>query len=97
MAAIAAMEAYMKNKEENNIINEEQLDAVSGGASQNRYDPARCNPERSWRTTYECVGFLSSVYCDHYTRTYLDRVNRYWHKCAMGCFDYEGTNDGQPY
>ena len=79
-------------------LTEEDLDAVSGGWTQNRYDPAVCKPELG-RTRYECLGFL--CWCDH-LRVENDvgtigggtKLSRYI--CDMGAFNYIGGNAGQP-
>ena len=94
-----------QNKEtqmnENKMLDEEKLEDVSGGYSQNRYDPNVC-PTLN-RTRYECVGFFSSNWCDHYRQVFLrviegtpgiSTIDIYHHKCAMGAFDYEGELSG---
>ena len=78
----------------------EDLDTVSGGNSQNRYDPNVC-PNLT-RTRYECVGFMSWCYCDHYRMEYVKSIgglgrNVHQHICGMGAFNYEGLNNGEPY
>ena len=92
------------SQEEKKILNKDQLEAASGGASQNRYDPNRCNG--ATRSMYECVGLLGAVNCDHFQSIATGRGTKasighpsmeiYRHKCAMGCFNYEGTRDGSP-
>ena len=81
---------------------EEDLDAVAGGGTENRYDPEVCNPNTNYnRTHYNCVGFMGWTWCDHYSRTfvrgghYVGGVHR--HKCAMGMFDYEADAAGDRY
>ena len=70
---------------------EEDLDVVSGGATQNRWDPKVCNNYN--RTHYNCVGFYSATWCDHYSAKNLSH-GKYHHVCSMGRFDYVGTLDG---
>jgi len=68
---------------------EEDLEAVAGG-TQNRYDPTKCRQYKE--ASYDCVGFLSLVWCDHYRRNFVrreDHLTVYWHLCAHGCFCYE--------
>jgi hypothetical protein len=83
-------------------LSEKDLDAVAGGWSQNRYDPNVCKASLG-RTRYECVGYLSSCWCDHYSMDGLSKRCPYTnapifrHKCAMGAFDYEGYVEGYPY
>ncbi|MCL2010654.1 MAG: Nif11-like leader peptide family natural product precursor [Synergistaceae bacterium] len=75
-------------------LKEEELEAVAGGSpTQNRWDPVRCG--QATRTIYECVGFIKSVYCDHY-RVVVLAPPTYQHSCAMGRFDYKGYHDGEP-
>jgi len=83
-------------------LKEDQLDNVSGGATENRHDPKVC-PNLT-RTRYECVGFLQATPCDHLKRTKVkdmsgdyatyDRTNVYRIVCAMGSFDYIGYGTG---
>ena len=76
-------------------LNEEDLDAVSGGgATQNRYDAKICHG--LIRARYECTGFLWLCWCDHYRKEYIEHKTTDKHyvyniKCAMGCFAYEDT------
>ena len=98
-----------KNKEiqmnENKTLGEEHLEAVSGGATQNRYDPKVC-PALS-RTRYECVGLFQSCWCDHYSRTFVSEthdgipehptIKIFLHECAMGAFIYRGKSTGEEY
>ena len=75
-------------------LKEEDLEAVAGGSpTQNRWDPVRCG--QATRTIYECVGFIKSVYCDHYKVVVLAPPT-YQHTCMMGRFDYKGFHDGEP-
>ena len=74
---------------------EEDLDVVSGGATQNRYDPKECCKIDT--VAYRCVGFLAGCWCDHYERTFHDLVGlteEYRHVCKMGSFDYIGYTHG---
>ena len=79
---------------------EEDLEAASGGATQNRYDPQRCG--KYTRVEYECVGFLAMSWCDHYRKESLAPVGagldgeRYLHICVMGRYDYGGDRFGAP-
>jgi predicted ribosomally synthesized peptide with nif11-like leader len=83
-------------------LSEEELGAVSGGGgdllTQNRYDPDVC-PNLT-RTRYECVGFLRALYCDHYKYSNAGKTPSGWatfsHVCAMGAFNYEGYEFGEP-
>jgi len=80
-------------------IKEEDLEAVAGGGTQNRYDPNTC--KGMTRTKYECVGFLSECWCDHYRCVYERKHNDGWtlfmHSCAMEAFPrYQGYGSGNP-
>ena len=83
-------------------LSEEDLDVVSGGSdkllTQNRYDPNVC-PNLT-RTRYECVGFMRILYCDHYKYSDAGKTHSGWaifsHACAMGAFNYEGYEFGEP-
>ena len=78
----------------NFVLNEDELDVVSGGSTQNRYEPQKCNQYKE--VAYDCVGFLSVVWCDHYRKDYLRQEGNltvYEHKCVMGCFCYEEKKD----
>ena len=73
----------------------EDLDVVSGGATQNRWNPEVCNNYS--RTHYNCVGFLAGCWCDHYERAKVIVTKgreRYYHECRMGRFNYEADVDG---
>jgi len=77
------------------VLSEEDLDVVSGGGTENRWDPKVCN--NYFRTHYNCVGFLGWTWCDHYERTQREsysRSERYHHVCKMGSFDYIGYTHG---
>ena len=88
--------------ENNKKIHEEQLKEVTGGWSENRYNPAECKSLNKIKD--ECLGFLFLRWCDHYRQTYIrtDAFRRnpneretymkiYKHECAMGAFKaYEG-------
>ena len=73
---------------------EEDLATAAGGATQNRYDPVRCG--QATRTIYECVGFIRSVYCDHYWIRSEPSSPFYTHICKMGRFEYKGDHEGTP-
>ena len=80
-------------------LNEEELDSISGGWSEDRYDPKVC--KNLTRVKYECVGFMAGCWCDHYRRVsnpaggapgnFISR-----HDCVMGAFSYEGRQNGDP-
>ena len=75
-------------------ISEEQLDAVAGGATWNRYDPKTC--KNMTRTKYECVGLLAVNRCDHYREDYRGN-NLYKISCTKGAYpDYIGDWKGNP-
>ena len=83
-----------------NVVAEEQLNVVTGGATQNRYDSKKCIRGMG-HILKECwTGPMFSQYCDHYTGTVKGRSNDgktvYWHNCAMRCFDYHGDWEGTP-
>ena len=67
---------------------EEDLDVVSGGGTQDRWDPKECC--HIYGVAYRCVGFLTWCWCDHFSRTLIDSVRNgnYQVKCGMGRFDY---------
>ena len=95
---MSQMTAFIEQAKSDGELNEEDLDTVSGGWTQNRYDPAACKPDLG-RTRYECLGFL--CWCDH-LRVENDvgtigggtKLSRYI--CDMGAFNYIGGNAGQP-
>ena len=73
-------------------INEEELTAVTGGATQNRHDPAVCRTRRE--ATQSCWGFLGTYWCDHYRRKKDSNESNafqdvYKVECAMGYFKYD--------
>jgi len=75
-------------------LKEEDLEAAAGGGTrytQNRYDPEIC--KKYTTTHYNCVGFIETSWCDHYTRTYITETIGH-HKCSMGVFDYKGGKRG---
>jgi len=78
-----------EENKKNFVLNEDELDTVSGGATQNRWDPKRCS--QITETAYDCVGFLGATHCDHYRyNKWLDSgLIHYSHKCMMGRFDYK--------
>ena len=76
-------------------LHETELEAVAGGATQNRYDPKRCSQYK--RVEYECVGLFSATWCDHYSKErLLGDTDWYLHDCAMGCYHYGGDWYGYP-
>jgi len=84
-------------------LKEDELETVAGGGSQNRYDPKSC--KNMYRTKYNCVGFLSACWCDHYRKECIldpkkgkySMTKRYWHSCTMNAFSkYKGDSDGRP-
>ena len=89
---------------ENNVTNVTENDleqVVGGGATENRYDPNVCPTLK--RTRYECVGFLSGCWCDHYSKLESfkmehngKKVSIFIHTCARGCFNYTGLENGEP-
>ena len=73
----------MEQKEQNfTEIAEEELGAVSGGLTKNRYDPKRCGITIG--VISECTGTYGIIPCDHFRK--LVRVSDYkWRvTCAMG-------------
>ena len=71
---------------------EEELDAVAGGATENRYDPGVCSQYKE--AHYNCVGFLGLFWCDHYSEiTVSSSLRRI--KCNMGQFEYEVQSTGK--
>ena len=98
-------EDYRKANEQTGVrktgeLKEEDLEAVAGGATQNRYDPEICSKYTA--VHYNCVGFLAWNWCDHYRREYLPPVSsgpsaeRYQYTCVMGRYDYKGNLDAKP-
>jgi len=85
--------------EELGELTEDELEAVAGGWSENRYDSTCKNMTR---TKYNCVGFLAQCWCDHYRRERLpgpiEGMNvRFWHSCEMEAYKgYRGNNIGDP-
>ena len=66
-------------------ISEEQLEAVSGGASVNRYCPEWCKD----LTKARMACWFPIVWCDHYRETETDRdeyAKYYRVSCTMGAF-----------
>ena len=82
----------------NLVLNEDELDVVSGGSTQNRYEPQKCNQYKE--VAYDCVGFFKMVWCDHYRKIKLRQeegcLSIYEHKCMMGCFCYIERKDERP-
>ena len=70
------------------VLNEDELDTVSGGATQNRWDPKRCS--QITETAYDCVGFLGATWCDHYRyeKRYGAGLIYHSHQCVRGQFNY---------
>ncbi|MCL2111979.1 MAG: hypothetical protein FWH32_07025 [Clostridiales bacterium] len=81
---------------------EEDLEAAAGGSkwTENRYNPDVCG--KYTRVEYECVGFLTKCWCDHYRYEFLSatpgRFNgrRYHYTCVMGRYSYVGDSFGKP-
>jgi len=82
-------------------LNGDELEAITGGWSEDRYDSKAC--KNMTRTKYNCVGFLSACWCDHYRRDYIEgsqkgqdsMTRRYWHSCTMNAYPkYKGDCDG---
>jgi predicted ribosomally synthesized peptide with nif11-like leader len=77
-------------------LSEKDLDAVSGGITQNRHNSDYCrNLDRplSYCKSYQML-FIPS-WCDHYREDSLGN-GRYHYACAMGAFDYYGDAHGNP-
>ena len=70
-------------------ISEEQLEAVTGGASVNRYCPEWCKG----LTKARMACWFPIVWCDHYRETHYTESAHYietTYSCAMGAFpDYK--------
>ena len=91
--------AEMAGARKSGELNEEDLEAAAGGGTQNRWNPEVCNNYS--RTHYNCVGFLTWSWCDHYRRKELppERYkpsDYYQHTCVMGRYDYKGDSLGDP-
>jgi len=73
-------------------LSEDELLAVSGGATQNRYDPVECSKHND--VHLNCVGVLSARWCDHY-RKHVDNSSEWETKihrwCVMGFFNVKET------
>jgi len=76
-------------------LKEEDLEAVAGGGllpTQNRYDKNTCKGMK--RMKYECVGVLSSYWCDHFKKKHDPNTPsegfraRYFMGCRKGAFLY---------
>jgi len=84
-----------------NEITEDELEAVAGGWSENRYDPNTC--KNMTKRKYECIGFLGGCWCDHFRRvyshgkTFRDREPSVFnHECTKGAFPkYKGYQNGE--
>ena len=81
-----------EDKKQADEIGEKDLDSVTGGATQNRYDPNVCPGRR--RAEQSCWGFLGTIWCDHYRRKYnRDKSDSFLSifdvECVMGSFRYE--------
>jgi len=96
------LEKIKDGGEESGELAEEDLEAVAGGWSQNRYDSTCKNMTR---TKYNCVGFVGLCYCDHYRQEDIGQKRHpnnaiyriYRHICKKEAFPiYVGWNDGQP-
>ena len=85
------------NENKNVQLNEDDLEAATGGATQNRFNAAECSKHND--VHYNCVGFLSATWCDHYRKTVDDssewetKIHRW---CAMGIFDVKETKPKDP-
>ena len=83
-------------------LTEEELEAVAGGGSENRYDPNTC--KNMTKRKYECFGFLGLCWCDHYRKELCRKPDHarprtwiYYHKCVMEAYrTYKGYSDGVP-
>jgi len=77
-------------------LKEEDLEAVTGGWTENRYDPKTC--KNMSRNKYECKGFSEIIFCDHYRRIRDDwNQKKYTHKCVKDAFPtYLGNKQGEP-
>ena len=73
-------------------LTEEELLAVTGGATKNRFDKAECSKHSD--VHFNCVGFMSLTWCDHY-RKWVDNKSEWETKihrwCTMGFFDVRET------
>ena len=93
-----------ENTAESAELREDELEAVAGGGpTQNRYDSKSC--KNMTRTKYNCVGFLSACWCDHYRRDYIEgsqkghasATKRFWHSCTKEAYPkYKADCDGHP-
>ncbi|MCL2003099.1 MAG: hypothetical protein FWG72_03720 [Oscillospiraceae bacterium] len=85
------------NERKTDELTETELDAVAGGATTNRYNPAECSKHND--VHYNCVGFLSGNWCDHYRRT-IDNSSEWetkiYRRCVMGFFDVTETQAKDP-
>jgi len=84
-------------------LNEEDLEAVAGGLTKNRWNPSQCRKYN--RTYWDCVGPVGLIWCDHYRISFAGTIRDpddnlpvpVWkHKCVMGIYDYHGYLDGDP-
>ena len=79
-------------------IKEEELEAVAGGWSENRYDPKTC--KNITRKKYDCEGFLNWRWCDHFRKEYISgelEHEKSWYSCVKGAFPrYKGNRKGEP-
>ena len=75
----------------NSELNEDDLAAAAGGATQNRWDAKKCSGISE--ASYDCVGFLGATWCDHYRyeKRYGAGITYHSHRCVMGRFNY--TNE----
>ena len=83
---------------ENEKLSSEQLGEVSGGWSENRYDPNVCKGLTQARP--ECAGFAGLKWCDHLRCKPVQTVgleyNRYEWSCAQQAFPpYKGGDNGK--
>ena len=81
-------------------LSEEDLGAVSGGATQNRYNPNVCKPGFMYMPKGNgCDNGLFDMWCDHYRREFEGyfgdhNLEAYRHKCVMGAFNYLSNSNG---
>jgi len=72
-------------------LKEEDLEAATGGGTQNRWNPEVCG--KYTEVEWDCVGFLGLNWCDHYRLEFVPGPDGLWHyTCVMGRYDYIGEN-----
>jgi len=67
-------------------LNEEDLESVAGGWSENRYNPDECHKHKE--ESYNCKGFMALCWCDHYREEVNGSTREVRKKCVKGCFNY---------